>query len=189
MVLTGKQREDLYENLSLYFDDGILKCTFLYVFYVGVSRHEAILEYLTSMGASFAQSAAAFQQDAGLHPRSTGSTTTDLNQTGLLEKKWTSVVRLQRKVMELECRIQQLEEDAKLGASVVSRRDVTGARDNLKAMLPRAPSKYSMSGHRSPITCVVFHPVFSVLASSSEDATIKVRFLRHLLHLLHRRLI
>ncbi|KAF0687320.1 Aste57867_20930 [Aphanomyces stellatus] len=140
MVLTGKQREDL---------------------------HQAILEYLSGLGATFAQSASAFQQDAGL----TMTGESDPSKTGLLEKKWTSVVRLQRKVMELESKIQQMEEDAKLGG-VVSRRDVTGiGRD---AALPRAPPKYSMSGHRSPITSVVFHPIFSVVVTSSEDATIKV---------------
>ncbi|EQC34558.1 hypothetical protein SDRG_07883 [Saprolegnia diclina VS20] len=141
MVLTGKQREDM---------------------------HQAVLEYLTSLGAQFATSAAAFQQDAGLTP----TITMDPNKTGLLEKKWTSVVRLQRKVMELETKIQQLEDDAKLG-NVVSRRDVTGANRDA-ALLPRAPPKYSMSGHRSPVTCVLFHPVFSVIVTSSEDATIKV---------------
>lgn len=31
-----------------------------------------------------------------------------------------------------------------------------------------------MSGHRSAITRVAFHPVYSVLASSSEDTTVKI---------------
>lgn len=34
--------------------------------------------------------------------------------------------------------------------------------------------KYALSGHRSPVTRVIFHPVFSVMVSASEDATIKV---------------
>ena len=42
--------------------------------------------------------------------------------------------------------------------------------------IPRPPERYSLSGHRSPVTKVIFHPVFSVMVSSSEDATIKVRF-------------
>lgn len=40
--------------------------------------------------------------------------------------------------------------------------------------LPRAPSKHNLQSHRSPVTCVAFHPVFSSLASGSEDTTIKV---------------
>lgn len=40
--------------------------------------------------------------------------------------------------------------------------------------LPRTPPKHLMSGHRSAITRVAFHPVFSLLASSSEDTTVKI---------------
>jgi platelet-activating factor acetylhydrolase IB subunit alpha len=41
--------------------------------------------------------------------------------------------------------------------------------------IPRPPEKFVLTGHRSPVTRVIFHPVFSVLASCSEDSTIKVR--------------
>ena len=40
--------------------------------------------------------------------------------------------------------------------------------------LPRAPARHSLQSHRSPVTCVAFHPVFSSLASGSEDTTIKI---------------
>lgn len=40
--------------------------------------------------------------------------------------------------------------------------------------IPRAPAKHAMSGHRASITRVAFHPVFSLIASSSEDTTIKI---------------
>jgi len=40
--------------------------------------------------------------------------------------------------------------------------------------LPRQPSKYTMTGHRNNINAVKFHPVFALIASASEDATIKV---------------
>lgn len=71
---------------------------------------------------------------------------------GLLEKKWTSVIRLQRKVMELENKVAQLEESAKLGGSgIVSRRELLGGRARSE-FLPHAPAKYSLNGHRSPVT-------------------------------------
>lgn len=41
--------------------------------------------------------------------------------------------------------------------------------------IPRPPERYALSGHRSPVTRVIFHPVYSVLVSASEDATIKVK--------------
>ena len=40
--------------------------------------------------------------------------------------------------------------------------------------IPRPPERYALTGHRSPVTRVIFHPVYSVLVSASEDATIKV---------------
>lgn len=40
--------------------------------------------------------------------------------------------------------------------------------------IPRQPARHTLAGHRSPITCVKFHPVYSVMVSASEDASIKV---------------
>lgn len=40
--------------------------------------------------------------------------------------------------------------------------------------LPKAPARYSLQSHQQPVTCVAFHPVFSSLASGSEDTTIKI---------------
>ncbi len=40
--------------------------------------------------------------------------------------------------------------------------------------IPRPPAKYSLTGHRSPVTRVKFHPHYNIFVSASEDATIKV---------------
>jgi hypothetical protein len=40
--------------------------------------------------------------------------------------------------------------------------------------VPRAPAAHVLTGHRSPITRVAFHPQYSILASASEDATVKI---------------
>lgn len=40
--------------------------------------------------------------------------------------------------------------------------------------LPRSPARYNLQSHRLPVTCVAFHPIFSSLASGSEDTTIKI---------------
>jgi platelet-activating factor acetylhydrolase IB subunit alpha len=40
--------------------------------------------------------------------------------------------------------------------------------------LPRSPARHTLESHRDPITSVAFHPVFSSLASGSEDYTIKI---------------
>lgn len=118
------------------------------------------------------KSAEAFERESGLVgeevPRS----------SGLLEKKWTSIVRLQKKVMELEERLQAAEQELKafracggtVGVLASARDNVAGSRN-----LPRAPASKVLVGHRGGITCLTAHPIFGLLVSGSEDATIKVR--------------
>ncbi|CEI94844.1 Putative Nuclear distribution protein PAC1 [Rhizopus microsporus] len=137
--------------------------------------HKAILDYLNSSG--FTESfmtlkSETHNEDFVPDPKQ--------KYAGLLEKKWTSVIRLQKKVkiyqtlfdintsqiMELETKSAQLQEEIN-NAPV---RKQTSSTD----WIPRPPEKQSMTGHRSPITCVVFHPVYQILASSSEDTTIKI---------------
>lgn len=69
-------------------------------------------------------------------------------------------------IMELENRNAQLQEEL---ASAPARRSAAQG-----DWLPRAPARHVLTGHRMPITRVTFHPVFSVLVSASEDATVKV---------------
>jgi platelet-activating factor acetylhydrolase IB subunit alpha len=40
--------------------------------------------------------------------------------------------------------------------------------------LPKSPARHTLQSHREPVTCVAFHPIFSSLASGSEDYTIKI---------------
>jgi platelet-activating factor acetylhydrolase IB subunit alpha len=82
---------------------------------------------------------------------------------GLLEKKWTSVLRLQKKVMQLEEENKQLKEN-----SVTAKRPANMA-------LPLAPPLHVLKGHRGGVASVAFHPLYPLLATASEDATIKLR--------------
>ncbi len=40
--------------------------------------------------------------------------------------------------------------------------------------LPRPPHRHTLTSHRQPISAVAFHPVWTVVASASEDSTIKI---------------
>lgn len=94
-------------------------------------------------------------------------------QASMLEKKWTSVVRLQRRVLDLESQVSSLTtelENMPIGITAGS----GSKKVDPTSWLPRNPPKYSLSGHRQPITSVAFHSVFSVVASSSEDGSIKI---------------
>lgn len=130
--------------------------------------HVAILEYLRDGGKGLAQSAESFAREVGLE-------TADVpKSTGTLEKKWTAVVRLQKKVMELEERLANTEQELKTSRfhpyGVVGVRPLAagGARN-----LPRAPAVQTLVGHRGGVTCLTTHPVFALLVSGSEDSTIK----------------
>jgi platelet-activating factor acetylhydrolase IB subunit alpha len=119
--------------------------------------NSAILDYLHSSG--YGETCEAFKKE--------GSTDLDPKKAGLLEKKWTSVIRLQKKVLDLETKVAALEEElANHGGGAMKR----GKED----ALPKAPEKYALTGHRNAINSVRFHPTFSLVASASEDATVKI---------------
>uniref|UniRef100_A0AAR2M598 Lissencephaly-1 homolog n=1 Tax=Pygocentrus nattereri TaxID=42514 RepID=A0AAR2M598_PYGNA len=124
-------------------------------------ENRAIADYLRSNG--YEEAYSVFKKEAELDMNEE----LDKKYAGLLEKKWTSVIRLQKKVMELESKLNEAKEEITLGGPVGQKRDP-------KEWIPRPPEKYALSGHRSPVTRVIFHPVFSIMVSASEDATIKV---------------
>lgn len=131
-----------------------------------VELNGAILDYLFSQGDKFAKTMEQFKLEAGLSDAAEPG-------KGLLEKKWTSVVRLQKRVMELEAKVEQLQHQRVFGGEEGSAGTSPGTvRDS--RMLPKPPAKSTLSGHRAPITVVVTHPVYSIVASGSEDSTIRL---------------
>ncbi|GAA6029350.1 hypothetical protein JCM8097_003632 [Rhodosporidiobolus ruineniae] len=124
--------------------------------------HKSMLDYLNSNG--FHETFAALKNEAN---QADFQPDPKAKWSGLLEKKWTSVIRLQKKIMDLETRNAQLQEEL---STAPSKRPTASSPD----WTPRAPARHTLSGHRSPITRVTFHPLFSVVVSASEDATLKV---------------
>lgn len=122
--------------------------------------NKAICDYLQQCG--YSQTLDKFKEEADI----AGVGDMEKKFVNLLEKKWTSVIRLQKKVMELESRLKDTEDEIKSGSSRKAA--------NVEDWIPRAPEKYRLSGHRSPITKVLFHPVYSIVLSASEDASIKI---------------
>lgn len=116
-------------------------------------RNKAILDYLKS--SNLPQTTEIFQKETGEIEE------LDPKKTGLLEKKWTSVIRLQKKVMDLETKIQQLQDE--LGSGNRNARNKNSG-DNF----PRAPELHTLSGHRDNIVAVKFHPVFNIIVSASQ---------------------
>ncbi|KAL3170131.1 hypothetical protein MRX96_015188 [Rhipicephalus microplus] len=69
---------------------------------------------------------------------------------GLLEKKCTSLIRLQKKVMELESRLEEAEKEYISGAPIREKRSPT-------ERILRPPEWHALTGHRSPVTLVALH--------------------------------
>ncbi|KOX75516.1 Lissencephaly-1 like protein [Melipona quadrifasciata] len=139
------------------------KLNFVFVLYYfafdTAKLNKAIADYLSTNG--YQDALEAFKKEADMPGE------VERKYGGLLEKKWTSVIRLQKKVMELESKLSEAEKEFIEGAPTRSKRSPS-------EWIPRPPEKYSLTGHRAPINRVIFHPVFSLIVSASEDATIKV---------------
>ena len=71
--------------------------------------------------------------------------------------------------MDLESQNQKLQHEIETAAPLSSSRKVDPA-----TWLPRTPARLALQSHRLPVTAVAFHPIFSSLASASEDTTIKI---------------
>lgn len=109
----------------------------------------AIASYLSSNGFKAAHDEFVKQLGDGELCSSAGG------EANILERKWTTVVRLQKRVIDLEAQVKQLESDLKDSS--------TGIRGEGRLLqrrhLPRGPPLHQLAGHRSAISRVVFHPV------------------------------
>ena len=125
-----------------------------------------MIAYLTSI--NLPNSASALRND--LNIGDSFDAATSKKYEGLLEKKWTSVVRLQKKIMDLESRNSTLQSEIDSATPTsLSRRNADPT-----TWLPRSPARHTLQSHRGPVNCVAFHPIFSSLASGSEDTTLKI---------------
>ncbi|EPE30582.1 WD40 repeat-like protein [Glarea lozoyensis ATCC 20868] len=128
--------------------------------------HKSIIAYFSSIGLS--NTAAALRTDLNLGEE-TFDAATSKKYEGLLEKKWTSVVRLQKKVMDLENQNRTLKFELENATPLAAR-----LKQDPATWLPKDPARYTLESHQKDVTCVAFHPVFSSLASGSDDCTIKI---------------
>ncbi|CAF1382185.1 unnamed protein product [Rotaria sp. Silwood1] len=121
--------------------------------------NQAIADYLVSNG--YTVSCKEFCREANI------SINENSEKKDQLEKKWTSVIRLQKKVMDLELKLQEALQEVTTGGPTREKRSPG-------EWIPRPPEKFELKGHRDTVTRVVFHPTFDLIASASEDATIKI---------------
>lgn len=72
------------------------------------------------------------------------------------------------------CCVEIIELEAQLAESEKEIGPLGKDKRNSSEWIPRPPEKYCLTGHRNTVNRVIFHPVFTILVSASEDATIKV---------------
>ncbi|PHH76221.1 hypothetical protein CDD80_1707 [Ophiocordyceps camponoti-rufipedis] len=129
--------------------------------------HKSIVAYLAAN--NLPNSAALLRDEAGLSEDVFDAATAKKYET-LLEKKWTSIVRLQKKIMDLETRNAALQSELDNATpDSLSKRTQDPA-----SWLPRLPSRHTLESHRDIVNCIAFHPRFTSIASGSDDCTIKI---------------
>lgn len=104
----------------------LLKC------YVSIYSNKAIADYLSNNG--YMNALEAFKKEADMPGE------VERKFGGLLEKKWTSVIRLQKKVMELESKLNEAEKEYIEGAPFRGKRSPT-------EWIPRPPEKFCLTGN------------------------------------------
>mmetsp|Transcript_21599 Transcript_21599/g.30249 ORF Transcript_21599/g.30249 Transcript_21599/m.30249 type:complete len:511 (+) Transcript_21599:187-1719(+) len=106
------------------------------------------------------------------------STTTTRLPVPILEKKWTVVPRLQKKILELERAIAASSRgysNRSIGGGQGLPLGGPGSSNHLeRRLLPRPPCTHTLQGHSKTVTSLAIHPVYTVIVSGSEDGTIKV---------------
>lgn len=124
---------------------------------------KAILDYLKSNG--MIKSYQTMLKESQLDDDSS-------DPTGILEKKWTSIIRLQKKVSDLESKISQLESEQQ-GRIQCSKTKELGKVDQKRHSLPNTNPSFELKGHQKGVNCIAFHPAENFVVTGSDDCTIK----------------
>ncbi|RKO97382.1 hypothetical protein CXG81DRAFT_1662, partial [Caulochytrium protostelioides] len=136
----------------------------------------AVAQYLDAHG--LVRTAATLREEAALQDAAAGAAAAAAAATpdavpDLLEKKWLGVLRLQRKVMALEAQLAAGASSSSPTAAAAAAATAAAAAAGAEWRPPVGPPRL-LEGHRSAVTHVAFHPKAPVVATASEDATIKL---------------
>eukprot|EP00817_Percolomonadidae_sp_ATCC50343_P004737 CAMPEP_0117422412 /NCGR_PEP_ID=MMETSP0758-20121206/3256_1 /TAXON_ID=63605 /ORGANISM="Percolomonas cosmopolitus, Strain AE-1 (ATCC 50343)" /LENGTH=383 /DNA_ID=CAMNT_0005205015 /DNA_START=86 /DNA_END=1234 /DNA_ORIENTATION=- len=124
--------------------------------------HKAIYDYFVSQQLN--EAASSFAKETQLNPTKSKVTT----GSSKLESKWTNLLRLQKKVMDQQKRIQLLEDeldDYKTG-EIFKKKPST-------VVYPHRVL-HDCVGHRAPLHAVAIHPSEPTIATAGSDCTIKL---------------
>lgn len=123
--------------------------------------NKCILEWLLIK--NYTKSSEAFMSETNLKKE-------DATKGNKLDKKWGTILSLQKKISDLETQVKQLKEDLENGGGNALSNQIK--KDSEFMGLPKSIAKSTIRGHRQAVTCLAFHPFYKRLASGSEDASI-----------------
>ncbi|HVW99103.1 MAG TPA: hypothetical protein VHA52_01470 [Candidatus Babeliaceae bacterium] len=136
--------------------------------------HEYLVKHKYLEVADLFAAAANVNLDA---PKSNGSLSSSI-KNNVLERKWTSIAKLMKDVEELKKQNQQLKDQGaceKCGGGQGGMIPAGNVGSNTSGDgLPREPEKFVLRGHKANITQVAMHPIYSDMASSSADGSIRL---------------
>lgn len=100
----------------------------------------------------------------------------DREEPHTLERRWAALVRLQRKLLDSEQEIRLLKselKEARINAASNASANHT-ASNSIDNWLPKWPPRRTLEGHRSRVTSIAFNYGWTMLASGSDDGSIKI---------------
>ncbi len=136
--------------------------------------NKAIIEWIKNLG--FDKSYNSLLEETRISPD-------DIPKTKVLDKKWNTILLMQKKINDLELELKSVKEEVEFskvnGISYGNKQNIDiqmVGYINLCLLqgLPKLPEKKTLSGHRQPVTCVTFHPFFNILSSCAEDGNIAI---------------
>jgi platelet-activating factor acetylhydrolase IB subunit alpha len=87
-----------------------------------------------------------------------------------LETKWKSILSLQKKISILEEENKNLKEELSKGPG----QHQSAPSNPQDLFLLKTPAKFEMKGHKTNVSWLCFHPMYTQLATASEDGTVKI---------------
>ncbi len=198
MVLTNTQRRDLHAGIYEYllaqgpaFEDAALalaeadpSCVRENVASTPIDENNAAASASDDVSVSSRFSLRSSYSTGGLTVSSAASSSalSKIANTPTLERKWTAVPRLQKKILDLEKIIRSNRGmmnsgggggmNGSGGKGIVLTGGVRNGEE--RRMLPRPPSTFELKGHSGVVHCVAIHPTSTVAVSGGEDGMIKV---------------
>lgn len=122
----------------------------------------AIYEYLNK---NFEKTAECFRGECS------DDVTQGTSMKDALERKWISIIRLTKKIGELESTIENLSSELK---NVSKMKKTTANAAETETLFPKFPPTHKLTGHKGMVNKVTYHPMFGMIASAGEDAMIKI---------------